>query len=86
MPRFTDTIAALATPMGTSAIALLRISGPDTQRLAAAIFGATPPPRLARHGDYRDTAGRTLDDTLFVFMPGPRSYTGEDTLEISCHG
>ena len=86
MPRFTDTIAALATPMGTSAIALLRISGSDTQRLAAEIFGATPPPRLARHGDYRDTAGRTLDDTVFVFMPGPRSYTGEDTLEISCHG
>jgi len=81
-----DTIAALATPVGTAAIAVLRISGPDCARLTAEIFGETPPPRVARRGDYRDQAGATLDDVLFTFFAGPNSYTGENSLEISCHG
>jgi tRNA modification GTPase len=86
MPRPTDTIAALATPAGTSAIAVTRISGPDTSRLAREIFGAVPPPRVATHADYRDRAGLLLDDVLFTYFAGPRSYTGEDSLEVSCHG
>ncbi|MEO5958378.1 MAG: tRNA uridine-5-carboxymethylaminomethyl(34) synthesis GTPase MnmE [Opitutaceae bacterium] len=86
MPRFTDTIAALATPAGTAAIAMVRITGPDTSRLAKEIGGRTPLPRRARHVDYRDRSGAVLDDIIAVFFPGPRSYTGEDTLEISCHG
>ncbi len=81
-----DTIAAPATPAGTSAIAVVRISGPDTKRLVAAIAGSTPPPRHARHVDYRSIDGRLLDDVLITFFQGPRSYTGEDTAEISCHG
>ena len=86
MPRSTDTIAALATPAGTAAIAVVRISGPDTIRLATEIGGAAPLPRVARHGDYRDRAGAVLDDVVTTFFQGPRSYTGEDSLEISCHG
>ncbi len=86
MPRFTDTIAALATPAGTSAIALVRVSGPDAGRIAREILGEIPPPRLARHGDYRDRAGVLVDDALFTFFPAAGSYTGEDALEISCHG
>jgi tRNA modification GTPase len=86
MPVFTDTIAALATPTGTSALAVLRISGPGTSDLVAAIFGGTPPPRRLRHGDYRSLSGEILDDVLFVYFQGERSYTGEDSLEISCHG
>ena len=86
MLRFLDTIAALATPAGTSAIALLRVSGPDAGRLAQEIFGNTPPPRVARHGDYIERGGSVLDDVLFTFFSGPNSYTGEDSLEISCHG
>lgn len=86
MPRPSDTIAALATPVGTAAIALVRASGPDTARLAREIFGETPPPRVATHADYRDRAGVLLDDVLFTFFQGPRSYTGEDLLEVSCHG
>jgi tRNA modification GTPase len=61
MPRPSDTIAALATPIGTSALAILRASGPDTRRLAIEIFGATPLPRKARHADYRDRTGRLID-------------------------
>lgn len=86
MPFAQDTIAALATPHGTAAIALLRVSGPQAAELAREIFGATPPPRLAQHADYRDRSGRLVDDVLFTFFAGPHSYTGEDTLEISGHG
>lgn len=86
MPRFTETIAALATPAGTSAIALIRVSGPDAAGVAREILGELPPPRTAKHGDYRDRAGQLVDDVLFTFFPANNSYTGEDALEISCHG
>lgn len=81
-----DTIAALATPAGTSAIAVVRASGPQVAALAKEIFSDTPPPRLARHADYKEVSGRLLDDVLFSFFVAPNSFTGEDTLEISCHG
>jgi tRNA modification GTPase len=81
-----DTIVALATPSGTSAIAMIRVSGPECSRLVHAIFGHTPRPRFARHADYRDQGGKVLDDVLVSFFAGPQSYSGEDTLEISAHG
>lgn len=81
-----DTIAAPATPAGTSALALLRASGPDSARLVAEVFGATPLPRQAIHGDYRGRDGALLDDVVFTFFQAPHSYTGDDLLEISCHG
>ena len=86
MARTTDTIAALATPAGTAAIALIRISGPDTKTLAGAVLGAPPAARSATRGDYADLSGCLVDDVLFTLFAGPNSYTGEDTLEISCHG
>lgn len=86
MSRHDDTIAALATPAGTAALALLRITGPDTSRIVRALLGAAPLPRRARHLDYRSLDGGLLDDVLLTFFPGPGSYTGEDTAEISCHG
>jgi len=81
-----DTIAALATPTGTSAIAVLRISGPDTKALVEKLAGPLPSPRVATRADYRDQAGNLVDDVLLTFFEGPASYTAEDTLEISCHG
>jgi tRNA modification GTPase len=81
-----DTIAALATPMGTSALALVRISGKDTKSLVAALGGAVPPPRRARHVDYRDGDRVLIDDVVLTFYAGPHSFTGEDALEITCHG
>ncbi len=81
-----DTIAALATPTGTSAIAVLRISGPNTKDLAERIGGTLPSPRVATRADYRDVSGKLVDDVLLTFYQGPASYTAEDTLEISCHG
>lgn len=86
MSRFADTIAALATPVGTSAIAVLRISGAETTRIATELLGRAPPPRTATRGDYRTRDGAMLDDVLCTFFQEPRSYTGEDSLEIACHG
>jgi len=86
MARTLDTIAALATPAGTSALALLRVSGPAAAAMAAAALGETPPPRAAAYRDYRDLAGAVVDDVVATFYPGPHSYTGDDLLELSCHG
>ena len=81
-----DTIAALATPVGTAALAVVRLSGPDTLRVVAALAGRPPPPRHPVYLDYRDQAGMLIDDVLLTYFAGPRSYTGEDAAEISCHG
>jgi tRNA modification GTPase len=81
-----DTIAALATPVGTSAIAVVRASGPECAKIARAIFGQDLPPRAAVHKDYLKQNGSVLDDVLVTFFTAPNSYSGEDTLEISCHG
>lgn len=81
-----DTIAALATPAGTSALACLRASGPLVREFAASIFNEAPTPRRARHADYRAKTGTLIDDVVYTFFQEPDSYTGEDVLEISCHG
>ena len=81
-----DTIAALATPVGTSALALIRASGPAARLLVPALFARAPLPRTAQHADYRDQQGTLIDDVVFTFFAGPNSFTGEDCLEISCHG
>lgn len=82
-----DTIAALSTPSGESAVALVRLSGGDCRRIAREIFGKqTIAPRNANFGIYRDLCGNFLDETIYAFFAAPSSYTGEDMLEISCHG
>ncbi|MCE2861731.1 MAG: hypothetical protein RIR76_647 [Verrucomicrobiota bacterium] len=80
------TICAAATPAGESALAVVRISGEDTARIAAELSGSPPPPRRALRRAYRSAEGTEIDDVVLTFLAGPRSYTGEDTLEISCHG
>ncbi|MDP3069709.1 MAG: tRNA uridine-5-carboxymethylaminomethyl(34) synthesis GTPase MnmE [Opitutaceae bacterium] len=86
MPGNQDTIVALATPQGTSAIALIRASGPDTSGLAEALGSSPALPRMARRADYRSQAGEPIDTVIATWFKGPHSYTGEDVLEIACHG
>ncbi len=83
-----DTIAALATPLGTSAIAIVRASGPDCAAIArdALKLPHPPPARAATHADYRDRSGALLDDVVATYYAAPNSYTGDDILEIACHG
>ena len=86
MSNHRDTIAALGTPMGTAALAVVRVSGADTPRLVREIFGELPAPRFARHADYRDRTGALVDDVLVTNFVTPQSYTGEDAFEVTCHG
>lgn len=82
-----DTIAALATAPGTGAIALVRVSGPHTGTVAARLFPKPlAAPRVSALHALRDAEGQTVDQVLVTFFPAPHSYTGEDTLEIGCHG
>ncbi len=87
-----DTIAALATAPGEGAIAIIRISGPDTYRIADTIFqghGAKPSQRPGfsfAYGEIMDANEQRIDDVLMLFMRAPRSYTGEDQVEIQAHG
>jgi len=81
-----DTIAAPGTPSGTSALALVRATGPACVRLVEEVFRAAPLPRQAVHGDYCSCGGALVDDVVYTLFQSPHSYTGDDLLEISCHG
>lgn len=64
---------------------MVRVSGPDLAPIVRAVCGPPPAPRTVRLARLRDAAG-VFDEGLLTWMPGPRSYTGEDVAEISCHG
>jgi tRNA modification GTPase len=81
-----DTIAAIATPPGRGAVGMLRLSGPRVPDIARAMLGALPEPRRAVFAPFRDAHGATLDAGLAIFFPAPASFTGEDVLELQCHG
>jgi len=85
----TDPIVALATPAGRSAVALIRLSGKGAFDVAArALRPLHPdPPRTVRRVQVVHPAtGAPVDDALAACFPGPRSYTGEDLVELSTHG
>jgi tRNA modification GTPase len=86
-----DTIAAIATPLGPGGVGIVRLSGPLCAAIAdALVIARRPASRWTSHHMYRgrlhDADGAVLDDALAVLMRAPRSYTGEDVLELHCHG
>ncbi|MGD9420739.1 MAG: tRNA uridine-5-carboxymethylaminomethyl(34) synthesis GTPase MnmE [Verrucomicrobiota bacterium JB025] len=84
-----QTIAAIASPHGTGAVSLIRISGPQAIAIAdAATAGSasSAPPRTARLCRIRDASGETLDDGLLTIFPAPHSFTGEHCVEFTGHG
>ena len=83
----TDTIVALSTPLGVAALAVIRLSGPESHAIIAQLVTAKIDATPGR-AHYRTLArdGQTLDDAVLTFWRAPHSYTGEDTVEISCHG
>jgi tRNA modification GTPase len=81
-----DTIAAIATPAGRGGIGVVRISGAAVPRIAAALLGTLPEPRVATFGAFRDARGDTVDEGLALYFPAPHSYTGEAVLELQGHG
>jgi tRNA modification GTPase len=86
-----ETIAAISTPPGEGAIALVRVSGADAIAVAAKIFrGKNKPsdfsPQLQHLGEIVDKTGELIDQVMMSIHRAPISYTGEDLVEISCHG
>src|SRR5215210_5538275 len=81
-----DTIAAVATAPGRAGIGVVRVSGPDLNAFAAALTGRALAPRQALLTSYRDARGAPLDEGIALYFQAPRSYTGEDVLEIQAHG
>ena len=87
-----DTIIALATPSGVGAIAVIRLSGNQAIKLAGAHFKSVSGKKLKEQATHTIHLGhivdgdRTLDEVLVSVFKNPQSYTGEDVVEISCHG
>lgn len=86
-----STICALSTPVGTGGIAVIRVSGSEAIQITDRIFKGKSllksPSHHASHGYMIDhTSGEVIDEVLVLVMKGPRTFTGEDTVEIDCHG
>lgn len=89
---YTDTIIALATPTGTGAIAVIRVSGPDAISITDRVFQSVKEKKLVDqkshtlHLGHIVDQGKVLDEVLVSLFKAPHSYTGENVVEISCHG
>lgn len=85
-----DTIAAVITAPGRAAVGIIRVSGPEAMPIAAACYEGranlqTAPSHTIHYGWVQEN-GRRIDEALFLLMRAPASYTGEDVVEIQCHG
>lgn len=89
---YNDSIVALATPSGAGAIAIIRVSGHNAIEIGASVFQSIKNKKLNEqkthtlHLGHIIDQGKTLDEVLISIFKGPNSYTGENTIEISCHG
>jgi tRNA modification GTPase len=86
-----ESIAAIATPPGEGGVGIVRISGPNVWRIADALFHSSEKPSGAKagtflHGRVVDRQGREIDEALCLIFRAPKSYTGEDTIELQGHG
>ncbi|MBS0590377.1 MAG: tRNA uridine-5-carboxymethylaminomethyl(34) synthesis GTPase MnmE [Proteobacteria bacterium] len=81
-----DTIAAVATAVGAGGIGVVRISGPRSREIARAMIGKNPQARKVHFATMRDADGEALDRGLALYFAAPKSYTGEDVLELQAHG
>jgi tRNA modification GTPase len=87
-----ETIIALCTPSGCGALALLRISGTDALAVATAISSLARgkqlcdvPTHTVHYGTVHDADKNVIDKVMFIVMRAPRTFTGQDTVEITCH-
>ncbi|MDB5463602.1 MAG: thdF [Phenylobacterium sp.] len=82
----TDTIFAPATAAGRAAVAVVRLSGPGSAEAVRALAGRLPAARRASLRRLKDADGQAIDEALVLWLPGPGSYTGEDSAEFHVHG
>jgi len=80
------TIAAISTASGAGGIGVVRISGPLALEIGQKISGGILPPRVANFHSFKDLNGTLIDQGLILFFPAPNSFTGEDIIELQCHG
>ena len=89
LSTWNDTIVALASPPGLGAIAVIRLSGPKSIELVASVFSkknlAAKPSHTVHFGKIIDDL-QVIDEVVVTLYKGPKSYTGEEVVEISCHG
>jgi tRNA modification GTPase len=89
-----DTIAAIATPLGSGGIAIVRVSGPDSEKIGCIVFAGS---KVSKGGGFEShrllyghfvdpVTGVLIDEGMCVLMRAPKSYTREDVLELHCHG
>jgi len=81
-----DTIAAIATAPGRGAVGVVRLSGPLVSKVASAVLGRMPLPRVATLCAFHDLRGELVDEGIALYFPAPHSYTGEPVLELQGHG
>jgi tRNA modification GTPase len=84
-----DTIAAIATPVGSGGIGIVRLSGPESRAILEFIFRPARPllPLQLTYGHIIDPQRQqSVDEVLVAYMPAPRTYTRQDVVEIDCHG
>ena len=88
-----DTICAIATASGTAAVSMIRMSGKDSHKIALSRFIRKKELNLDNivanrmyYGEITDLDGKIIDECIALYMKGPKSYTGEDVVEIDCHG
>ena len=81
-----DTIAAIATPAGHGGVGIVRLSGPRSHAIARALCAHALQTRHARHARFLDAEGQVIDDGIALRFDAPRSYTGEDVVELQAHG
>jgi tRNA modification GTPase len=81
-----DTIVASATPPGRGGLAVIRVSGPAAIEVSRQVAGSLPPPRRLSRRTLLAGDGLPVDDGMVVVFPAPRSFTGEDVVELHCHG
>lgn len=84
--RNADTIAAVATAPGRAGIGVIRASGPAVPAIIRGLIGRELPPREAVLCSFRSADGEAIDRGVALYFPAPRSYTGEDVLELQGHG
>lgn len=82
----TDTICAIATPPGVGGVGIIRISGPRARDVAIGVLGRVPAARKATYAEFLAASGASIDSGIALYFPGPRSFTGEDVLELQGHG
>ena len=81
-----EVIAAIATPSGRGGIGVVRVSGPRLKTLLWALINTDVAPRHATRAEFRNADGSVIDQGLVLYFPAPRSYTGEDVIELQGHG